>query len=133
MTKTTIQPGEIVALEEGEYSDYQVDCLFRALQPMDIDALFSEYVEAQEWGEWGESPWTDKEYRSKDLSNSGFLAWLELKGCAEEIEVRFVHEEDLPSYERFQSRPTGKAPSDLKGFCTSAVFGVYMSSNNGDK
>ena len=78
--------GELMTTSTGEYSDYQVNGIFRALKSFDAQALLVK---------WAES--TGREInngivRSNRINkNIEFLGWLNKSGYVEDIEYRELH------------------------------------------
>lgn len=68
--------GELILLSSGDYSDYGICGIFRALVDMDIGALATEYYE---------------QCPMKSASESGFAGWLIKLGHIEDVDYDEVH------------------------------------------
>ncbi|ENQ1627738.1 hypothetical protein ACEOHO_004104 [Vibrio vulnificus] len=88
----TYTKGELIALSTGEYSDYCVNGLVRALKDFDASVLLEEWAaeNAVLLEDTNMVRYTRKVCREKENGMS-FLGWLNKNGYTEDVKYRELH------------------------------------------
>lgn len=79
----THKAGELIGLSSGEYSDYRFNGLYR----LTVDCNLAEFAQAY----YAQAPGQSWDAEQKDVSDSGFGAYLIANGIAEELDYDEVH------------------------------------------
>lgn len=96
----TITAGELLTFSTGEYSDYTVHGVFRALRTFEVARTMREYVQEIVDGQTDKSEfyvdkareWLAGEYSSPYVGNEDdYLAWLALHGYIVDEPSREIH------------------------------------------
>lgn len=83
MSASTHKAGELIGLSSGEYSDYRFNGLYRCLQDIDLGELAEQYYDQAPVCDWNEE--------RKDVSDSGFGAYMIAQGLVEELPYDEIH------------------------------------------
>ena len=77
---------ELIALSNGEYSDYCIRGLFKVLKAFDADALLIEW--AKETGRDLVDGIVQSDYKTRNVD---FIGWLNKNGYIEDVDYRELH------------------------------------------
>lgn len=80
-----VKKGQIMVLTSGDYSDYGINAIFKALEDFDLDAEVQEYYKQE----------TEVQFdRNRRKTGIDFPAWLVKWRVAEEVDFLEIHTGD---------------------------------------